>query len=362
MVAVRVVAVMAVAIVAAGCAGGGRAPVPPGSAGGHFAPLSLTSRAAPQSRQSAPMAYYPPGREVVLFGGETPYRHGFQRALGDTWVFNAHGWRRLHPRHSPPPRDGGLLAYDPATRRLLLFGGSSSRGQYSRILSDSWAWNGSDWTRLRPARLPTWMAGMPIAAYDPVAGRITELAPRPGYPGSFPLKETFNGDGGPLGRWVWTGRSWTYHAEKPAPPMDSGVLAPEPLSGGMLYFAYTPDVVDDPPPPDPAGTLDSRTWLWHDGHFTRQSPRRAPHPGDPVLMVSDARIGRVVVIGTDGRLWAWTGTTWQPLASGRGPRAGAAAIYDPALGDLVVFGTVTKTGTPTRQTWLWNGTRWIIGP
>jgi len=56
-------------------------------------------------------------------------------------------------------------------------------------------------------------------------------------------------------------------------------------------------------------------------------------------MVSDARIGRTVVIGATGRLWAWTGTTWQPLASGRGPHGGGAAVYDPALGDLVVFGT-----------------------
>src|SRR5215468_8360633 len=63
------------------------------------------------------------------------------------------------------------------------------------------------------------------------------------------------------GRWLWTGRSWTFHAEDPAPPMNGGALAPDPLSGGMLYFTYTPDTVDDPPPPDPTGTLDSETWL-----------------------------------------------------------------------------------------------------
>jgi hypothetical protein len=79
-------------------------------------------------------------------------------------------------------------------------------------------------------------------------------------------------------------------------------------------------------------------------------------------MVSDARVGRVIVIGSTGRLWAWTGTTWQPLASGRGPHVGAAAVYDAALGDLVVFGTITYTGSPSSQTWLWNGSRWIIGP
>jgi len=208
-------------------------------------------------------------------------------------------------------------------------------------------------------RLPTWMPGAPIA-YDPAARRVTELAPRPGYPGSFAPVATFNGNGGPLGRWLWTGRSWSYHAEQAAPPMDGGAMAADPVSGGMLYFAYTPDTVDEPAPPDPTGTRYSQTWLWHDGHFTRQSPSRAPPTG--VLMAGDARIGRVVAVDAAGRLWAWAGTTWLPLASGHGPRDGVAAVYDPALGDLVVFGAVTSTGTPTRQTWLWNGTRWIIGP
>ena len=79
-------------------------------------------------------------------------------------------------------------------------------------------------------------------------------------------------------------------------------------------------------------------------------------------MISDARIGRVVMVGSSGRLWVWTGTTWQPLASGRSPRVGAAAVYDPALGDLVVLGTRTDTASPTSQTWLWNGTRWTVEP
>lgn len=43
-------------------------------------------------------------------------------------------------------------------------------------------------------------------------------------------------------------------------------------------------------------------------------------------MVSDARISRTVVIGATGRLWAWNGTTWQPLASGHGPHGGGGAV------------------------------------
>jgi hypothetical protein len=178
-----------VAAVAAACTGGPRPPAWPGTGGGgHFASPAFTSGAVPPARASASMAYYPPGRKVVLFGGLTPWRHGFQRSLDDTWNFGAEGWRRVFPRHSPSPRDGGLMAYDPATR-LLLFGGSSVKGQDSSVLSDAWAWNGMDWRQLTGVRLPTWMPGAPIA-WDPAARRVTELAPRPGYPG-IPGTRTF---------------------------------------------------------------------------------------------------------------------------------------------------------------------------
>jgi hypothetical protein len=45
---------------------------------------------------------------------------------------------------------------------------------------------------------------------------------------------------GRAGRWLWTGRSWSYHAEHPAPGTDGGVFAPDPLSGGMPYYSYSP--------------------------------------------------------------------------------------------------------------------------
>jgi len=310
------------------------------------------------------MAYYPPGQQIVLFGGDTPFRHGSEHSLGDTWVFGAHGWRRRNPLHSPPARCCALMAYDPATRLLLLFGGSSDTRQSSRVLFDTWAWDGADWTQLKAVRLPTWMPGAPIA-WDPAARRVTELAPRPGCPCSDPVPGDFHDSTGRgrVGRWLWTGRSWSWSAEHPAPGTEGGVFAPDPLSGGMLYYSYSPPAptYGGPIPRDPTGTRYSQTWLWHDGHFTKESPSRAP-AWDNALMVSDARIGRTVVIGETGRLWAWTGTTWQPLASGRGPPTGAAAVYDPSLGDLVIFGTKTYSSSPTSQTWLWNATRWIIAP
>jgi hypothetical protein len=108
MAAGRLIALAAVVVMTAGCAGGSGGTVSPGrQATGPFTPLALTSRAAPPARQSAAMAYYPPGRQVVLFGGDTPYRHGSEHSLGDTWVFGAHGWRRLHPGIPRRPATAG---------------------------------------------------------------------------------------------------------------------------------------------------------------------------------------------------------------------------------------------------------------
>jgi len=44
--------------------------------------------------------------------------------------------------------------------------------------------------QLTSVRLPTWVPTVPVA-YDPAARRVIELAPRPGYPGSRPLKGDF---------------------------------------------------------------------------------------------------------------------------------------------------------------------------
>jgi hypothetical protein len=232
------------------------------------------------------------------------------------------------------------------------------------VLSDTWAWNGTNWRKLRPTRVPTWMPGASIA-FDPTTGYVTELAPRPGYPGSFAPIATFNGDRSPVGRWLWTGHTWLYRSERPAPPMISATFVDDPLSGEMLYFGATPFAMSCPAgppcaPPDPTGTLESQTWLWNGTVFAMQTPTRAPSWDS--LVVSDTHVGRIVAIEPTGDLWAWSGSTWIRVHSAKGPKGGVAAVYDPDLGDVIVFGTTTSAGTPTNRTWLWNGLRWSVAP
>jgi hypothetical protein len=46
--------------------------------------------------------------------------------------------------------------------------------------------------------------------------------------------------------------------------------------------------------------------------------------------------------------------------TGNGPaaRSGAAMVYDPATGDMVLFGGIGGTGQPLADTWIWDGSSW----
>src|ERR1700674_1745004 len=61
--------------------------------------------------------------------------------FADTWTWNGTDWHQEHPAHSPPPRVGPAVGFDPSTGKILLFGGHSDR-----VFTDTWTWDGHDWT------------------------------------------------------------------------------------------------------------------------------------------------------------------------------------------------------------------------
>jgi hypothetical protein len=90
------------------------------------------------------MAYDATTQTVVLFGGNNS-----AGVLGDTWTWNGltKTWTQQNPAASPSARSAGM-AYDAATQTVVLFGGTGSGGV---VLTDTWNWNGTTWTR-RPPR------------------------------------------------------------------------------------------------------------------------------------------------------------------------------------------------------------------
>ena len=320
--------------------------------------LAITSDLAPLPLDGAPLVYFPPLEEVVAFGGSD--QNG--RTHGDTWAFDLHGWRELHPASSPSARASFAMAYDPALREIVLYGGCTSCGSPGyHLVQDTWAFDGATWHQLISPHLPTYEPS-PLLSWDTATGALELLAPPPGY-GPNPPDGDFNANGGALGRWSWRAAGWTWEGLPIGPPLfiEPASFVPEPGSSTMLYYSYQPWSGSCPPMApgfrcgaDPTGLLYSQTWTW-DGHaFTRATPTAAP-----VLaaVVADPRVGSVVAI-TRSRVWIWSGSTWRVGTSIVPPTATGPAAYDPDLGDVVVLGATTSPN-PQSVTWLWDGSTWM---
>src|SRR5271166_3098599 len=131
-----------------------------GSAGSASSSLTAYSSGAwveqhlqlsPTPRMKAVMATDPATGTVVLFGGQNDARNPTSSGLGDTWVWNGATWTEAHPAVSPSPRWDATMAYDPKARTLVLFGGQSFR----RIYGDTWTWDGTTWTEQHPLTSPS---------------------------------------------------------------------------------------------------------------------------------------------------------------------------------------------------------------
>ena len=139
----------------------------------------------------ASMAYDPATGNIVLFGGRRLTGSSYID-LADTWTWNGTNWTELHPTTSPPSRFYSSMAYDAATGNVVLFGGEQVGTSSGIPLTDTWTWNGTNWTELHPATSPTarYLAQM---AYDPATGNVVLFGGTDGY--SKPM-------------WIWNGTNW----------------------------------------------------------------------------------------------------------------------------------------------------------
>ncbi|MBI1851378.1 MAG: IPT/TIG domain-containing protein [Planctomycetes bacterium] len=120
--------------------------------------LSLSPATTPMARGGHAMAYDSVRDRVVLVGGvgvctfTCPYSH-------ETWEWDGTDWSQLSPVNTPFARDQFGIAYDSRRGQTVIFGGNfcASFGCFSR--DDTWSWDGTDWTQLSPARMPTLRSG-----------------------------------------------------------------------------------------------------------------------------------------------------------------------------------------------------------
>jgi hypothetical protein len=216
---------------------------------------------------------------IILFGGYDPLVGG---ALSDTWAWDGQSWTRLSPTRSPGPRSAARMAYDSQRQRCVLFGGYDQIN--STRLSDTWEWDGADWTRVATPTSPPGRDAHGMA-YD--AGRARTVI--------------FGGFGGGMRNdtWEYDGNDWSQISTAFTPAARNRVQ--------MVYSAWAGGVV------------------LHSG-------------GDICAHYNE-------LLGFDGVNWSPVATTPAPIPAAR---QGGGLAVDAATGRiLAAFGQLTRCPTRT---------------
>jgi hypothetical protein len=87
------------------------------------------------------MAYDEARSEVVLFGGNTGAP--FHPLRSDTWTWDGTNWTQQRPDFHPNERYESGMAYDAGRGEVVLFGGLGN----GDFFADTWTWDGTTWTR-----------------------------------------------------------------------------------------------------------------------------------------------------------------------------------------------------------------------
>jgi len=126
----------------------------------------------PPPRMDAQMAFDVASKKIVLFGGD-----GSDRIYADTWVYDCttSKWEQRYPQIAPPPRAGAALLYLPRSGNILLAGGYTCgytnfrdghipMGQYDPV-ADLWIYDvaANRWSLLGQAELQKGSSYSPVS-------------------------------------------------------------------------------------------------------------------------------------------------------------------------------------------------------
>jgi len=293
----------------------------------------------PESGYYPAMVYDSAHNQVVLFGGvDSSIFTPSPTRSDETWTWDGSTWTKQSPVTKPPARCCFGMAYDAARDQVVIFGGF---GPGSGILSDTWVWDGLNWTQKASGPGPRGHVAM---TYDAARQQVVLYGGGGGTPTPF-------GD-----TWVWDGTTWTqqFPAHSPGLRNEARLVYDSARAEVVLFGGWN------------GGSQVNETWVWDGVDWTQKFPVTSPSPREDYAAAYDANLQRVVLFSgvrgscppVDDLTWTWDGTNWtqeSPAASPSG-RWGAAAAYDSARGQVVMFGgRDCSQERVLTDTWVWSG-------
>jgi hypothetical protein len=279
--------------------------------------------------------------EIVLFGGCLPT----QSRSDATWRFKDATWTRLHPSHVPAARSFPAMVFDPALGVVVMYGGrdvpqsaadATGFGTIA-IATDTWTWNGSDWSPQHPAHHPVLF--FPSAIYDYARKQIVLVGSTP----------TFTSE-----TWIYDGFDWTHQAQadgKPAPSRMYERLSFDAASKTVVTFGgYSPN-----------GSDLTAVWEW-DGRAWTQTPASEPFPLSAFAGFAPEFDQRSMLVCSDSpsaSTWRWDGSRFTQLHPLHQPGLCTAMSPDIPRHRLLVYGWMLLEGQFWQfEAWSWSGDDW----
>ncbi len=203
----------------------------------------------PPIHRFSSMVYDQNVKKTIFYGGYDEKGGYFDK----TWAWDGAAWTEVAKKKKAPARSLAAMWYDSKLHKTVVYGGIGRRSFNGRIerYSDMWAFDGSNWTELKPSTRPSARFGAHVAV-DPrtnvtilYGGMVVETVDEK----KNLQKQTYGQD-----TWEWDGTNWR-RIETPASagPRENGGMAFDPegqwiiLNGGW------------------SGYFHSDTWRFEDG-------------------------------------------------------------------------------------------------
>jgi hypothetical protein len=219
----------------------------------------------------------------------------FQRPL-QTWTWDGSDWTRHQTTSDPSGRHAPALAYDEARQQVVLFGGccnAPSGRPLTPGFGDTETWDGTTWTLHQPAQQPldsTWLA----MGYDPTSQRILLFGALDHNDDLFSLVHTY---GVPSETWTWDGVDWTHEQPSTSPPpRQNAAMALDPQTHRLVLFGGCPRTGGGSPTNCQSQPLGD-TWTWDGSSWAQLQPPMSPPPRGGAHMAADLDRGNDVLFG-----------------------------------------------------------------
>ncbi|MFO0663588.1 MAG: hypothetical protein U0174_06530 [Polyangiaceae bacterium] len=286
----------------------------------------------PEARRFSAMAYDAERKNVILFGGVAPNGRG----LSDTWAWDGTNWTALAPAVRPPPAMGATLTFDPARKVLVLFGGKNPDDD--TYPDATWTWNGVSWKQETTAHRPSGRMNHGLA-FDPVNREVV-------------LAGGVGSAAQPFETWTWNGSDWQQRTLSGAKPtFTTSSLAIDATRNQLMLVSTN-------------GSAPSQVWTWGGTSWTQLAPTAAFPPRATFGLTSNPTTKKVILFGGafdattfSHELWTWDGAGFSKDPSSVFPdgryHANLASLPN---GQVLLFGS--GYSSELQDTWLWTGQSW----